>query len=170
MRLFSVYSSPQGYPRLCSYLQTALHDHVLLRYPLLHADVLIFQLDASYGTGSSKYSNFSSDADWNKTLSRLPGEDIASLAVRVTNAFLTMYELSGLTEDGIYESLTHRRAIHQRFYECLLNDPTDPDRGTNASLTFFQFRGEEEAELERGSGKTTVADLNIFKILASRKV
>jgi hypothetical protein len=82
-RLASTLSDQKsGYPRLAKYITSALYDTLLIRYPLLHADVLFYKLDCSYAVGSSKYSSDSVTVDWERATSRLPGEDPISLAIR----------------------------------------------------------------------------------------
>jgi hypothetical protein len=87
-----------GYPRLANYITSALDDTSLVRYPFLHTDVLIYKLDCSYAVGSSKYSSDSVTIHWERATSRLPGEDPISLAVRVTNAFVTKYDSATVTD------------------------------------------------------------------------
>ena len=120
-----------GYPRLANYVKTALTDKVLIRYPLLHADVLIFKLDSSFTSGSSKYTNDSTTAEWSRTTAREPGEDPISLAQRVIAAFLAIYAGKGLTEDDIWKDESHRQEVNQRMRDCLLNDES---RGRAAAL------------------------------------
>ena len=64
-RLAITFADPlRGYPRLENYFTSALSDSVLLEHPLLHADVLIYNLDVSYSAGSERYSQDSTTADW----------------------------------------------------------------------------------------------------------
>ena len=46
---------------------------MLVRYPLLHADVLIYKLDCSYSVGSYKYSADSVSVNWESATARRPG-------------------------------------------------------------------------------------------------
>ena len=49
--------SDHGYPRLKQYTEQALQDNVLIKYPLLHADVLIYHLDMSYSEKGTRNPN-----------------------------------------------------------------------------------------------------------------
>ena len=136
-RLASTLSDQRsGYPRLANYITCALDDTSLIRYPLLHADVLFYKLDCSYAVGSSKYSSDSVTVDWERATSRLPGEDPISLAIRVTNAFLTKHDSPTLTDVTVWEHPSFTNEINRRYSECLCNDIADPERGADIALHF----------------------------------
>ena len=140
-RLASTLSDQRsGYPRLANYITCALDDTSLIRYPLLHADVLFYKLDCSYAVGSSKYSSDSVTVDWERATSRLPGEDPISLAIRVTNAFLTKHDSPTLTDVTVWDHPSFTNEINRRYSECLCNDIADPERGADIALQFIQHR------------------------------
>ena len=140
-----------GYPRLAQYTKNALADSVLLRHPLLHADLLIFQLDTSYASGSKKYKDDSMTAEWDNTNSRRPGEDPRSLAQRVVQAFLAMHESSGLTEAAIWKNPSHCHVVNTRVQDCLQNDPSrGPDAGLRSSSAFAHIWEEVKQRIEMG--------------------
>jgi len=136
-RLHTTLSDPeQGYPRLINYIQAACEDHVLLRYPLLHADVLIYQLDNSYAAGNPKYSNESCTIDWDRATARLPGEDPVTLAIRVINAYIVKSNNPKLTDVTVWLDPSITQEINKRYCECLGNDEADPDRGADLAREF----------------------------------
>jgi hypothetical protein len=137
-RLHATISDPEhGYHRLANYIAAACEDRVLLRYPLLHADILIYQLDVSYATGSSKYANDSCTIDWERATSRLPGEDPISLAVRVVNAYLVKSNDPTLTDMTVWDHPSFAHDINVRYAACLHNDDADPDRGAALAREFL---------------------------------
>ena len=136
-RLHATLSDPEhGYHRLTNYITAACEDRVLIRYPLLHADILIYQLDVSYATGSSKYANDSCTIDWERATSRLLGEDPISLAVRVVNAYLVKSNNPTLTDVTVWDYSSFAHDINTRYAECLENDEADSDRGANLAVEF----------------------------------
>ena len=150
-RLSNTYShATNGYPRLANYITTALDDPVMLEYPLLHADLLIYRLDCSYASGSRQYESDSMTALWDTTVSRLPGEDLVSLALRVINAFLMKEADSKLTSDNVWDQPSLTDQINRRYAECLLNDVANPDRGDTMSTEFLRVWGEAKALHHRG--------------------
>ena len=121
--------SDRGYPRLKQYIQEALQDHVLIKYPLLHADLLFYHLDASYSEKGTRNPN---RTRWEQTLVREPGEDIISLARRVEGAYLAYNHSPTITKETIYQLPENRRTsddLYTRFKECLVNDVDNPARG-----------------------------------------
>ena len=139
-RLSATFAHPtQGYPRLANYLTAALDDAALLSYPLLHSDVLFYKLDASYAHGSRSYSAESNTIDWELAVSRLPGEDAVSLAIRVTSAFLMKHDDPKLTDVTVWEHPAFVAEINNRYADCLLNDPDDPERGRSNSAAFHKY-------------------------------
>ena len=136
-RLSTTLSDPDyGYQRLENYITAALSDTTLLRYPLLHADVLICKLDASYATGSRKYKSDSATVAWERADSRLPGEDLISLAGRVINAFLTKINSASVTDITVWQQPSYVTEINQRYCECVYTDMVDLDRGTRNATKF----------------------------------
>ena len=145
----------QGYPRLCNYITSALEDSALLAYPLLHADVLIYKLDASYANGSSKYSKDSVSVDWDSAVSRLEGEDPVTLAIRVTNAFVMMHDNPSLTDISVWEKPSFVNEINKRYAECLANDIGHPERGRESMENFMEQWHMTQARLETRTDDTT---------------
>ena len=118
-----------GYPRLKQYVELALDDHVLLKYPLLHADVLIYQLDETYTENNTRNPN---RLRWMQTLTREPGEDLLSLAKRVESAYLADNRNPAITKETMYrlpENEYSSSTLYGRFRDCLLNDVDNPARG-----------------------------------------
>ena len=118
-----------GYHRLKQYVARALQDDVLIKYPLLHADVLIYQLDVSYSEKGTRNPN---STRWDQTTMREPGEDIISLARRVETAYLAKYHSPTITKKTIYQLPENHRTsdeLYMRFKECLVNDVDNPARG-----------------------------------------
>ena len=137
-RLSSTFSDPTlGYPRLANHVTAALEDDVLLAYPPLHADVIIYKLDCSYASGSDKYSSESSTVDWDSAVSRQPGEDPVSLAIRVTTAFLTKHDDATLNNVSVWTKPSFVNEINNRYAKCLRCDLADPTRGADS---FAEFR------------------------------
>ena len=80
-----------------------------------------------------------------------------------------MHEHSGLTEAAIYESANYSRTVNQRYLECLMNDPTDHERGYKAARAFQQNWEEIKSDLEHGRYNRVPGDQSI-KLLARQKV
>ena len=149
--LATIYDDPDyGYPRLVSYITAALEDHELLKFPLLHADVLIYKLDCSYGDSSQRYAVSSTTLAWDAAISRQHGEDPVSLAIRVTNACLTKQDDPSITTITVWSHPVLANEINKRFGECLLNDEAWPNRGEDNHLEFNKTLLMTKARLERG--------------------
>ena len=152
--LATIYDDPDyGYPRLVSYITAALEDHELLKFPLLHANVLIYKLDCSYGDSSQRYAVSSTTLAWDAAISRQHGEDPVSLAIRVTNACLTKQDDPSLTNITVWSHPVLANEINKRFGECLLNDEAWPNRGEDNHLEFHKTLLMTKARLERGLAK-----------------
>jgi hypothetical protein len=150
-RLNNTFSHAEwGYPRLASYIMTALDDTVLLDYPLLHADVLIYRLDCSYGSGSRQFESDSMTAQWDATDTRAPGEDLVTLAIRVINAFLMKEADTKLTAENVWDKPNYANQINRRYAECLGNDPANPDRGQDNYEKFREVLDHAKALHARG--------------------
>jgi hypothetical protein len=148
-RLSTTLSDPtRGYPRLVNYINAALEATELLKYPLLHADVLLYNIDYSYAMSSSKYAGDSLTIDWESAVSRLPGEDPVSLAIRVINACLTMHDDAALTNVTVWSKPSLVNEINRRYAECLARDESDPDRGAESSVVFRRAWNEAQALLD----------------------
>jgi len=83
-----LYSGRHGHPVLEQLVNSALTDHHLVNHPPLHADVLIFQWDVTFGAGSRLYGPEGQCAEWDRTTRREPGETPITLANRVVDAYL----------------------------------------------------------------------------------
>ena len=136
----------RGYPRLLNHIKIALTDTVLIKYPLLHADVLLYKLDQSFASGSRKYSRDSITIDWEQAVSRQHGEDPQSLAIRVTGAYMTMRDDDALTDVNVWDKSTFAREINQRFADCLSRDLGNPERGA-ANYDLFMTKWREAQAL-----------------------
>ena len=131
------FSDPEsGYPKLQLAVKLALMDTKLMQYPLLHADVFMCKLDRSFAAGSAKYSDDSCSAEWDQTLSRLPGEDALSLAIRVQSAYLETLQHMELDDITVYTDKFHSQQLKNRYDKCLSNDPDDPARGHRSAEKF----------------------------------
>ena len=71
-------NATHGHPRIYTFITQAMKDHVLLLRPLLHADVIVYQLDETFAVGSQLYSKDSRTADWERMTSRLPGDKFSA--------------------------------------------------------------------------------------------
>jgi hypothetical protein len=155
-RLSTTLSDPEyGYQRLENYITAALSDTTLLRYPLLHADVLICKLDASYATGSRKYKSDSATVAWERADSRLPGEDLISLAVRVINAFLTKTNAASVTDITVWQQPSYVTEINERYCECVYMDMVDLERGTRNAKKFREVWRLAQITYEMGEAPAT---------------
>ncbi|MGB1657891.1 MAG: hypothetical protein ACPHO4_11120 [Longimicrobiales bacterium] len=123
--------SDKGYPRLKQYIEQALQDNALIKYPLLHADVLFYQLDASYSEKGTRNPN---STRWKQTLMREPGEDVVTLARRVEGAFLAKFHSPTITKETIYQLPESSDELFTRYKECLRNDVDNPARGVYMSM------------------------------------
>jgi len=165
VRLSSTYSdSISGYPRLVNYVNNALEAEALLKYPLLHADLLIYQLDLSYSNGSLKYSYDSVTVDWERAFSRLPGEDPVTLAQRVTNAFLRKLNDPNINDVSVWSHSSLAHSINARYAECLLNDDSDPSRGILNHSEFMKAWA--RVKLDIACNKVTAEELSCERLAA----
>ena len=150
VRLNNQYSTPDaGYPRLANMVLTAINDPTLLAHPLLHADVLIYKLDASFATGSHKYAVDCATVEWESIVGRMVGEDLLSLSNRVINGFLRMHDPDRITPITVWENPTYATQINRRFGECLRNDPVE-DRGSDLLVEFQMHQAQTRQRIEDG--------------------
>ena len=139
-KLHLAFSDPEdGYPRLKLAVDLTLKDSKLMQFPLLHADVLIYKLDASFAEGT-QYEADSFTSKWSQTTCRNPGEDPLSLAIRVQAAYLDWWD--SLDEESLYQlhagagPIMHSHQVRERYISCLQNDEADPVRGARSAITF----------------------------------
>jgi len=137
----------EGYPRLAEHIVLALRDAVLMKYPLLHADVLIYEIDGSYSQGIARFSAHSNSAVWDQTTMRMPGEDVVTLAKRVETAYLEKHHGS-ITRETLYahptkpgeifpqRNIRDSDELQDRYRECLTNDEENPTRGDMLGMVF----------------------------------
>ena len=152
-----------GHPRILQYVKSAMKDRALAKYPLLHADVIIYRLDCSFADGALKYSYDSSSADWERATSRYPGEDLVTLATRVTEAFLKKAGELNLDSASVWANQSYASDIAQRFRQCLLADSSCPERGEKVAIRFRQEWLEAKACYQ--SGRSDHSVLNIITIV-----
>jgi hypothetical protein len=158
-----IYSNPEhGHPRVSQYISSALTDRVLLRRPLLHAEVIRFKLDTSFSDGSPLYSKESYIADWERATSRLPGEDVVTLATRITEAYLKKVNDPKVDAITVWTSGYHAREISARFTTCILADPVTLERGSATNYEFERLWGCINERLQRGAAHPH--ELNIITI------
>ena len=124
---------------------------MLIKYPLLHADVLVYQLDETYTENNTRNPN---RTRWMRTLMREPGEDLLSLAKRVESAYLAVrYAVSSIqlhhsrtiTKESMYrlpENDYSSNTLYERFKDCIRNDVDNPARGM-----FMELMCEEKWEV-----------------------
>lgn len=77
-----------GQSRIQAFIGAAIGDKCLQRNPVLHANVLIGKLDASFAEGVPMFSRETPSAAWDACISRLQGEDAETLGTRIIAAFL----------------------------------------------------------------------------------
>ena len=143
-----------------------MKDPVLLPHPLLHADVIVYRLDDTFAAGSELYSKDSRTADWERMTRRLPGEDVVTLATRVTEAFLKRLSDSKYNTVTIWDHRQYSMEMIQRFADCLQNDPTGPpERADNTANKFWEHVDHFRGKIARSEEKQS--DFNIITI-ASR--
>ena len=159
-----VYSEPtDGHPRINQYIESALTDRALVAHPLLHADVLIFKLDMSFASGSKLYSKDSRSADWERTTARLPGEDVITLATRVTEAFVKRASDPKVNTATVWDTVIYAHQIYERFVDCLNNDPSGPsERGPDTAQRFMAIWSQAQQQIARG--QLDPSALNIIEI------
>ena len=162
-----IYSDPEiGHPRISQYVQSAMTDRVLVGHPLLHAEVLRFKMDKSFAAGSSLYSKDSRTADWERSTTRLPGEDVVTLATRITEAYLKKAGDPKLDAVTVWASNSSARDISERFGECLLADPVNPARGSRTKYEYDTYAGMIEDRIQRGVAHPS--ERNIVDIAAAQ--
>ena len=158
-----IYSHPEhGHPRLSQYIKSAMTDRVLLSQPLLHAEVLRFKLDCSFSDGSPLYSKDSYLADWERATARLPGEDVVTLATRVTEAYLKKVNDPKVDAISVWATGHHAREISARFTKCLIADPVSWERGSATNYEFETQWGRIDGRIQRGVAHAS--ELNIITI------
>lgn len=146
-----LYSAPDGgHPRIASYIGRAITDAALVLTPLLHADVLIYQLDVSFAHGSRQHGLHSHNADWDGAVSRLPGEDALTLAHRVVDAYVKKLGDSSVTSTNVWLSTFYTGEINERFELCLLNDVSLPERGRHSHSEFTRELTIRDGRVRRG--------------------
>jgi hypothetical protein len=118
-----------GHPRLAQYVKSAVCDRVLTDFPVLHADVLLWKLDSSFGNGTAEYAHDSLSADWERAVSRLPGEDAVTLAERVIDAYVKKQNDPRVDQDTVWLRNCFAHEINERYSDCLFEDLGCPPRG-----------------------------------------
>jgi hypothetical protein len=158
-----VYSDPaSGHPRINQYIMSAMADRVLINHPLLHADVLRFKLDSSFAAGSQLYSKESRIADWERATARLPGEDVVTLAIRVTEAYIKKVSDPKVDTITVWESRSAANEIKERFNACLLDDPVSRERGLATTYELDTEWGKISHRVLQGDARRS--DLSIITI------
>ena len=159
-----VYSDPtDGHPRIKQYIESAMTDRALVAHPLLHADVLIFKLDQSFASGSKLYSKDSRAADWERTTARLPGEDVITLATRVTEAYVKKVSDPEVDTVTVWNTSIHAHQIYECFVTCLNNDPSGPPgRGADTCERFMFSWNKTQQQIARGQRESWA--LNIIEM------
>ena len=162
-----VYSNPEhGHPRIDQYVTSAISDRALVSHPLLHADVIIFKLDESFSHGSKKYSCDSSTAEWVRTTTRQPGEDIVTLATRVTEAYLKKINNPLIDLASVWETPFYSDEIMNRFEACIIADEICPSRGPRLKNEFAAIWSRSLFLI--GRKEATRSTLNIIEIAGSQ--
>jgi len=159
-----VYSDPTvGHPRINQYIESAMNDRALVAHPLLHADVLIFRLDVSFASGSKLYSKDSRLAEWERTTSRLAGEDVITFATRITEAFVRRVGDPEVDTVTVWNTPIYAAQIHDRFVECLYDDPFGPpERGPDTAQRFMVVWNTMKQKVDRGQLEPSA--LNLIEI------
>ena len=152
-------SNQPGYARIENRVEVALADKVLIKYPLLHASVLIYTLDSSYASCSLKYDRISTSVEWDECHERRAGEDVISLALRVIRAFLKKTADPKLNENNYVEHPVYMREVHERYAKCLRNDASHPERGVAMHRVYYIEWTSRFASIQRGEG--TAAELKL---------
>ena len=80
----------------------------------------------SFASGSKLYSKDSRSADWERTTARLPGEDVITLATRVTEAYVKKVSDPEVDTVTVWNTSIHAHQIYECFVTCLNNDPSGP--------------------------------------------
>ena len=124
------------FPRLHSFLQVALRDSVLAAHPVLHAEVLLFKADLSFGSGVHLDVG-AADLRWRAITSRPATLDVVTLAEDLTGAYVEKLRDPAITLDSVWADKNHRRRISDRYYECLQNDPVSHERGAELAWKFL---------------------------------
>ena len=159
-----VYSDPtDGHPRINQYIESAMTDRALVAQPLLHADVLVFKLDTSFASGSKLYSKDSRAADWERTTSWLPGEDLITLATRITEAYVKKVSDPKVNTVTVWNTPIYAHQIHECFVDCLNNDPFGPpERGPDTAQRFMFFWNKKQQQIAQGQLDSSA--LNIIEV------
>jgi hypothetical protein len=151
INLKTLFEDPvDGYPRLVNYFKAALQNDVLIEYPLLHVDVLFYDISVSYATGSLEFDTNAYDKEWHQTTSRRLGEDLITLAIRVTDAYILKLNNPTINATTVWRTGSYRHDINLRFGECVLNDETNRTRGEKNYDKWVTAIAQLDAEFELG--------------------
>ena len=158
-----LYSDPEnGHPIIRQYIASAQTDNALMAHPPLHADVLIYRLDEVFAAGSELYGTSSHRAEWERTWERFPGEDVLTLAIRVTEAFLKKLSDPKWNVNNLWESNMYTNEINDRYYECLKNDSQSTERAVNMIREFSYIRCQTEDDIR--AHKIEKCENNLIKM------
>lgn len=124
------------FPRLHSFLQVALRDHALATHPVLHAEVLLFKADLSFGSTTHSHLG-AADLRWNSITSRPATTDVVTLAEDITLAYVEKLSNPDVTIDSVWRDKYHRRFLRERYYHCLRNDLVSAERGAKLATEFL---------------------------------
>ena len=147
----------RGFPRIHGYLTDAQRDTVLHAYPALHAEALLFQIDASFDSGGASAQSY--ETDWRQCKSRKSTVDVRSLANTIISAWIKKKRDPATTTETVWQMASDRSEIAQRYQECLQEDEDHPDRGKYLADEFIKAWVSLEAKVHACVKSASVLDI-----------
>lgn len=164
------YGKPDGsgHPQLLTFVSDALQDELLIKYPLLHADCLIYLCDVTFGSGSADFEMGSFGIDWKSCHYRQRGETVSSLARRVVRSYTNFVNNPKVTAVTVWDDQNHRDELHLRFACCLSSDTSDPARGQRNLKEYMLEWHHRHGAVQNGREGASYRDLSCIKIADER--
>ena len=144
-----------GHARLTQFVRIALRDAVLQDNPLLHAEVFMFKLDASF------YSREDGMWPFDRLSSRAPTMDAPTMMARIVDFYLEKLDNPLINRENVLEDPARRQALFKKARQCLLADERDEARGKAVHEEFNAVWGTMERSYKRRPTAEKLEELDL---------
>ena len=133
--IYSVAQMPDsGHQGISAILEQALNDEPMQGVPLIQWDAILSLLDQHF-LSNTVMDGVEDSADWRSTTARLRTQGVPLLIERLQRAYVVYREVKYTDETlqaevaKICATRANFDELLRKFYECILNDEDDPERG-----------------------------------------
>ena len=148
----------RGHPRLHGFFLAAILDKGLIEIPEVHAEGIIFHLDASFGSGTAD-PGASRASEWNKLVRRELTVDMQSLGDDMVRFFLRKKNDPNTTDNNVWSNEDDRQQLKEKFEILLAADVEDAERGQFLSSQFRRQWLKTSNQFERGKVECSAFDI-----------